>query len=100
MHEKQAQTLLPAITAPVDLFIPASVVFIWDFEIIAGLYHLTSGAPENVWRNRRVNPVFTHDWSTWMAENNVPETSGSSNSKYDEAMIKVLDNVQHVRTRP
>ena len=35
-----------------------------------------------------------------MAENNVPETPIASNSKYDEAMIKVLDNVEHVRTRP
>ncbi|MGD0768168.1 MAG: DNA topoisomerase (ATP-hydrolyzing) subunit B [Tepidisphaeraceae bacterium] len=35
-----------------------------------------------------------------MAENNVPETPIRSNSKYDEAMIKVLDNVEHVRTRP
>src|ERR1700677_2493539 len=35
-----------------------------------------------------------------MAENNVPETSPASNSKYDEAMIKVLNDVEHVRTRP
>jgi DNA gyrase subunit B len=35
-----------------------------------------------------------------MAENNVPENTPSSNQKYDEAMIRVLDNVQHVRTRP
>ncbi len=35
-----------------------------------------------------------------MAETNVPETSSASNSKYDEAMIKVLNDVEHVRTRP
>jgi DNA gyrase subunit B len=35
-----------------------------------------------------------------MAEENVSETAGSSNSKYDEGMIRVLKNVEHVRTRP
>ena len=35
-----------------------------------------------------------------MSENNVPETTGASNSKYDEGMIRVLKNVEHVRTRP
>ena len=35
-----------------------------------------------------------------MAEKNVPETTGASNSKYDEGMIRVLNDVEHVRTRP
>jgi DNA gyrase subunit B len=35
-----------------------------------------------------------------MAENNLPETPAASNSKYDEAQIKVLNDVEHVRTRP
>ncbi|HEX4054300.1 MAG TPA: DNA gyrase subunit B [Tepidisphaeraceae bacterium] len=35
-----------------------------------------------------------------MAEKNVPETAGASNSKYDEGMIRVLNDVEHVRTRP
>ena len=35
-----------------------------------------------------------------MAENNVPETPASSNSKYDEGTIRVLNDVEHVRTRP
>jgi DNA gyrase subunit B len=43
---------------------------------------------------------FGIDWSAWMAENNVPETPASSNSKYDEGMIRVLNDVEHVRTRP
>ncbi|MGD0540426.1 MAG: DNA topoisomerase (ATP-hydrolyzing) subunit B [Tepidisphaeraceae bacterium] len=35
-----------------------------------------------------------------MTEKNVSETAVASNSKYDEGMIRVLKNVEHVRTRP
>jgi DNA gyrase subunit B len=35
-----------------------------------------------------------------MAEENVPENKNASNEKYDEAMIRVLNDVEHVRTRP
>jgi DNA gyrase subunit B len=35
-----------------------------------------------------------------MADKNVSETAGASNSKYDEGMIRVLNDVEHVRTRP
>jgi DNA gyrase subunit B len=45
-------------------------------------------------------PFFDRDRSSWMAEKNVPETAGASNSKYDEGMIRVLNDVEHVRTRP
>jgi DNA gyrase subunit B len=35
-----------------------------------------------------------------MTEKNVSETAVASNSKYDEGMIRVLNDVEHVRTRP
>ena len=35
-----------------------------------------------------------------MADEKVPETNQPSNSKYDEGMIRVLNDVEHVRTRP
>ncbi len=35
-----------------------------------------------------------------MTEKNVSETAVASNSNYDEGMIRVLNDVEHVRTRP
>ncbi|MGA3065286.1 MAG: DNA topoisomerase (ATP-hydrolyzing) subunit B [Tepidisphaeraceae bacterium] len=35
-----------------------------------------------------------------MAEENVSETAPASNSEYNEGMIKVLEGIEHVRTRP
>jgi DNA gyrase subunit B len=35
-----------------------------------------------------------------MTEKNVSESAVASNSKYDEGMIRVLNDVEHVRTRP
>jgi DNA gyrase subunit B len=35
-----------------------------------------------------------------MTEKNVSESAAASNSKYDEGMIRVLNDVEHVRTRP
>jgi hypothetical protein len=35
-----------------------------------------------------------------MAEENVSETAAASNGGYNESMIKVLEGIEHVRTRP
>ena len=82
------------------LFGPAIVAIRQDLLIIFCLFHLTSGVLKVGRARGRVNLKFTIDWSSWMAENNVPETPAASNSKYDEGMIRVLSDVEHVRTRP
>src|SRR5580692_19522 len=76
----------------------------WNLEIITGLFHITSGALKNRTSAWTGESCFDRYRSSWMAEENVSETpessNGSSNSKYDEGMIRVLNDVEHVRTRP